>query len=96
MVDLIASGALTGGDPDRYAGLVGQLLKADPYLVLADFSDYLAAQDRAGACYQDQHQWTRMSILNTAGMGFFSSDRAVAEYAREVWDIQPVAPIARD
>lgn len=95
MVDLIASGALTGGDPDRYAGLVGQLLKADPYLVLADFSDYLAAQDRAGACCQDQHQWTRMSILNTAGMGFFSSDRAVAEYAREVWNIQPLAPFAR-
>ncbi len=84
VIDLIASGALSGGDPGRYAGLADQLLFTDPYLVLADFSEYLAAQDRAGACYQDQHQWTRMSILNTAGMGVFSSDRAIAEYAREV------------
>ena len=96
VIDLIASGALSGGDPGRYAGLIDQLLSTDPYLVLADFSEYLAAQDRAGACYQDQHQWTRMSILNTAGMGVFSSDRAVAEYAREVWNIQPLAPIGRE
>jgi starch phosphorylase len=92
VLDLIASGALSSGDRERYAGLIDQLLNADPYLVLADFADYLAAQDRAGACYQDQHQWTRMSILNTAGMGVFSSDRAVAEYAREVWRIEPLAP----
>jgi starch phosphorylase len=90
VIDLIASGAVSDGDSERYAGLIGNLLEHDPYMVLADLKDYMQAHDRAQACYPDARRWTRMSILNTAQMGYFSSDRSVAEYAREIWRIKPL------
>jgi starch phosphorylase len=91
VIDLICSGALSDGDPDRHAGLMHDLLAHDPYLVLADFADYLEAHDAAAECFRDPHRWTRMAILNVASMGRFSSDRSVREYAEGIWGIAPLA-----
>lgn len=66
------------------------LYKQDPYMVLADFSDYQVAQHTASSVYADQMKWNRMSLLNIAGAGIFSSDRAVGDYARDIWHTQPV------
>ncbi|WP_200236294.1 glycogen/starch/alpha-glucan phosphorylase [Thiohalocapsa halophila] len=90
VLDLVASGALSPGDPDRYAGLVHELLAYDPYLVLADFADYLEAQDAAADCFRDPQRWTAMAIRNVAAMGRFSSDRSVRDYAEGIWGMAPL------
>ena len=59
-------------------------------MLLADYSAYVAAQERVDALYRDQKQWTRRAILNVAGMGKFSSDRTIAEYAKKIWGAKPV------
>jgi starch phosphorylase len=64
------------------------MTQGDKYFVLADFRAFIQAQDKVRALYLDQEQWTRCSILNTANMGKFSSDRAVREYARDIWHIE--------
>jgi starch phosphorylase len=95
-VDMIAAGAFSPGETGLFRPIVESLLNpGDPYLVLADYATYVRAQERAGAVYGDPERWTRMSILNCAGMGKFSSDRMAREYAREVWDVAPV-PIELD
>jgi glycogen phosphorylase len=60
-------------------------------MLLADYRPYVTAQDAVDRLFADQEQWTRRSILNTARMGYFSSDRSVMDYAREIWHIQPLA-----
>lgn len=91
-IDFIASGALAGGDPERFRPLVANLLDADPYLVLADHAAYLAAQDRVGTLWRDPAAWTRQSILTTARMGRFSSDRSIRDYCAKIWNITPPPP----
>ncbi|MFO7576778.1 MAG: glycogen/starch/alpha-glucan phosphorylase, partial [Pelovirga sp.] len=65
----------------------------DPWMVAADFASYVAAQARVARAYQDQRNWTRMSILNSAASGKFSTDRTMADYNDEIWRLQPVAAI---
>ncbi len=90
-LDMISSGHFSPDQPDLFRPIVDSLLRqGDYYLVLADYEDYVATQTRVGLVYQDQAAWTRMSILNTAKMGKFSSDRAVMEYARDIWKIAPL------
>jgi len=89
-LDQIQSGYFSGGDTRLFQPLVEALLQRDEYLVLADFSAYIECQDRVAELYRDQAQWTRMAILNVARMGKFSSDRAIREYCRDIWDAQPV------
>jgi len=86
-LDQIASGVFSPADPGLFKPLVENLLFRDDYMVLADFSDYLACQDRAAKAYQDDKSWTRMSILNVARLGMFSSDRAIREYCEKIWNI---------
>jgi starch phosphorylase len=64
----------------------------DPWLTLADFRSFVDAQERVAAAYRDRERWTRMSILNTAGSGKFSTDRTMAEYNSDIWKLAPVAP----
>jgi len=91
-LDMIAEGTFTPDTPDIFRPLIDSLLKqGDPYLVLADYQDYIRCQEIVDRIYRDRDEWTRRSILTTAGMGKFSSDRAVAEYAREIWNATPVA-----
>jgi starch phosphorylase len=89
-VDLVRGGTVSPDDPGRHAWLMDGLLEHDPYLVLADFADYLRAQDEAGRCFRDEDQWARRSILNVAQMGRFSSDRSVADYASAIWGTTPL------
>jgi glycogen phosphorylase len=89
-LDLIASGFFSRGDPQTFRPLVENLLQVDPFLVLADYADYVTCQERVSAAWQDPRRWTRMSILNTAHSGKFSSDRAIDEYCERIWKIRPV------
>jgi starch phosphorylase len=90
VIDLVRSGHFAGGDAALFEPLVRNLLDHDPYLLFADFASYLAAQDRVDRAFREPERWTRMSILNTARMGKFSSDRAIREYCADIWKVQPV------
>jgi starch phosphorylase len=89
-VDMISSGVFSGGDTAMFAPLVDSLLNRDEFMVLADYAAYVACQERVGRVFADPDQWHRMSILNVARMGKFSSDRAIAEYCRDIWRVEPV------
>ena len=67
--------------------IIKSLLTSDPFLVCADFDEYVVAQERASAAYADQESWTEKSIINVANAGRFSSDRTIAEYARDIWGV---------
>ena len=87
-LDLVASGHFARGDREVFRPLVENLLYSDPFLVLADYADYLRCQERVDAAWREQNRWTRMSILNTARAGKFSSDRSIREYCDRIWKIQ--------
>jgi starch phosphorylase len=86
-LDAIAGGMFSPDDPGCFRPIVDALLERDPYLVLADFRSYAKAQRTIEQVYRDPATWTRRAILNVARMGFFSSDRTVMGYAREVWGV---------
>jgi starch phosphorylase len=90
VIDALADGTFSGGDASLFQPIVDSLLDDDPWLLLADFGSYLHAQAHVERAYLDPERWTRMSILNTARMGRFSSDRSIAEYCRDVWRVEPV------
>jgi glycogen phosphorylase len=90
VLELIAEGRFTHGDTEILRPLLDSLVFHDPFLVLADFDSYIACQDRVSAAWQHPDAWTRMSILNTARSGKFSSDRAIAEYCDEIWNVNPM------
>lgn len=90
VLDLIAGGFFSHGDPEQFRPLVDTLLTQDPYLLLADYQSYVDAQDEVGRAYEDQEHWTRMSIINVARMGRFSSDRSIREYCRDIWKVEPM------
>jgi starch phosphorylase len=90
-IDLIASGYFSHGDQNLFRPLVDSLIQHDPYLVLADFQSYVDCQLAVNEAYKDQDRWSRMSILNTARIGKFSSDRAIREYCEDIWAVEPVA-----
>ncbi|MEX3789722.1 glycogen/starch/alpha-glucan phosphorylase [Paraburkholderia sp. BR14374] len=90
VLQLIADGHFSRGDREMFRPLIDNLLHADPFLVLADYAAYVARQDDVSAAWQDTRRWTRMSILNTARSGKFSSDRAIGEYCKKIWRICPI------
>jgi len=89
-IDRLSEGFFSGGDADLFKPLVNKLLEEDPYFVLADFLDYAEAQEKVGEVYRDQKRWTKMSILNAARVGKFSSDRSIRDYCRDIWHVDPV------
>ena len=89
-LDLIRAGHFSRGDTELFQPLIDNLLYQDPFLVLADFQSYVDCQDQIGASYRDSEHWTRMSILNSARSGKFSSDRAIRDYCRDIWKVEPV------
>ncbi len=90
VLDAIAGGSFSPDEPGRHRALVDSLLwGGDHYLLLADFDSYVAAQERVDQLYGDRHAWARKAIANVAGMGFFSADRTIREYARRVWGLTP-------
>ncbi|WP_050982622.1 glycogen/starch/alpha-glucan phosphorylase [Mycolicibacterium phlei] len=91
VLELIAEGTFTNGDTEVLRPLVDNLIHHDPFLVLADFRSYIDTQARVDATWRDRDTWTRMSILNTARSGKFSSDRAIAEYCEQIWNVWPMS-----
>jgi starch phosphorylase len=89
IIDFLASGALARGDRELFRPIVENLLNDDPFLLLADYQAYIDAQERVSALWRDPRAWIRKSILNTARMGKFSSDRSIRDYCDRVWKIQP-------
>ncbi|MCX8563680.1 glycogen/starch/alpha-glucan phosphorylase [Mycolicibacterium mucogenicum] len=87
VLDLIEHGHFSHGDTEVFRPLVHNLRYDDPFLVCADYTSYVACQDEVSAAWQDRDHWSRMSILNTARSGKFSSDRAIAEYCDDIWDV---------
>src|SRR5207244_838819 len=86
-VEAVAAGSFSAEDSDRFAGLVKTLRYSDRYMVAADFASYWEAQHHVDQLWQTPHQWRRAAMLNIAGMGWFSADRAVTEYAEDIWKI---------
>ena len=89
-IEALSSGAFSQGDRELFRPLVDGLLGHDPYLLLADYRSFVDAQGEVEATWRDTERWTRASILNTARMGYFSSDRSIRDYAREIWRVVPV------
>jgi starch phosphorylase len=89
-IDLIATGYFSKGDRDLFAPLVHDLLNHDPYMLLADYASYVDCQSAVNDCYTSAAAWNRMSILNVARSGPFSSDRAIREYQENIWKVQAV------
>ncbi|NDE00489.1 MAG: glycogen/starch/alpha-glucan phosphorylase [Gammaproteobacteria bacterium] len=90
VLDAIAAGAFSSEEPTRYRGLIEGLLSGgDHYLLLADYAAYVATQARVDALFRDRDAWAAAAIRNVAGMGVFSSDRAIGEYARRIWRVEP-------
>ncbi len=91
VIDAIASGVFSPGEPGLFRPVVESLLNGgDPYLVLADFAAYCACQDEVEKAYRDPVRWNEMAILNVARTGKFSSDRTIQQYADEIWNVVPV------
>ncbi|WJN57386.1 glycogen/starch/alpha-glucan phosphorylase [Pseudomonas sp. SO81] len=89
-LEAIRSGVFSPDDPTRYVSLVDALVYDDRFMVCADFDDYWATQRRVDELWQDPSRWWRAAVLNTARMGWFSSDRTIREYAKDIWGAPPV------
>ncbi|HEX2768633.1 MAG TPA: glycogen/starch/alpha-glucan phosphorylase [Geobacteraceae bacterium] len=92
VLDMIAEGEFSPENRDLFKPIIDNLLnQGDNYMFLADYASYVNSQDEVGQLYRDSDEWARRAILNTAGMGKFSSDRTIAEYARDIWDVKTFA-----
>jgi starch phosphorylase len=90
VIDRIKDGYFSYGDRELFKPIVDSLLHEDQYVLLADYHSYVECQKQVAMAYQDRDKWTKMSILNAARMGKFSSDRTIREYCQEIWDVKPV------
>ncbi len=84
---LVELGHFSNGDAELFRPIVNNLKGNDPFFVMADFADYLRAQDHVSRAWQNRQEWNRMSLLNTARSGFFSSDRSILEYCKSIWQV---------
>jgi starch phosphorylase len=90
-MDTFASGLFCPDEPSRFRWIYESVLdRGDPYFHLADLESYIETQERVAQAFKDPVGWTCKAILNVARTGKFSSDRAIAEYAREIWNIKPI------
>jgi starch phosphorylase len=85
---MIAEGRFSPEEPERYHGLVHNMWHSDYFLVASDFEAYRSAQAQVDRAFADPDRWWRMAALNTARMGFFSSDRAIRGYMAEIWETE--------
>ena len=93
---MIASGYFSPEQPDLFKPIIDSLLnKGDYYMVLADYEDYISCQEKVTRTYRDTFKWTKMSILNVANMGKFSSDRTIREYLKDIWKSKPISIVMK-
>ena len=90
VLDRIKEGYFSHGDTSLFKPLVDELIYHDQFMLLADYQSYIDCQDKVSETWRDQDLWTKMSILNVARIGKFSSDRAILEYCQDIWKVQPV------
>jgi starch phosphorylase len=90
ILDALSSGEFSRGDRSLFEPLVNSLLNGDDYMLLADYQSYIDCQDRVSLAYKNPEEWTRMSILNVARIGKFSSDRSIRDYCADIWRTWPV------
>jgi starch phosphorylase len=90
VLEMLYSGEFSRRDPGLFRPLVDSLRYHDDYMLMADYASYIECQDRVDAAYRDSMNWTRMSVLNVARIGGFSSDRSIREYAEKIWGVKPV------
>ncbi|MGB4811249.1 MAG: glycogen/starch/alpha-glucan phosphorylase [Methylophilaceae bacterium] len=88
VINMIGNGFFSVEEPNRYQAIVDTLLNNDNYLLLADYASYIECQDKVSALYQNQDAWVSKAILNVANMAKFSSDRAIGDYAKNIWNIK--------
>jgi starch phosphorylase len=91
-LDMVGDGTFSPSEPSRFRDVRDGLLASDPFFVLADYEAYIACQERVDVLYRDTDAWARAAVLNIAGTGYFSSDRAVLDYAAQMWDAVPISP----
>jgi starch phosphorylase len=91
VIDALYSGQFSQGDRNLFRSLLDSLLYQDSYLLFADYESYIRCQDTVAEAYRDQVTWARMSILNAARMGYFSSDRSIEEYCNKIWNIEAMS-----
>jgi starch phosphorylase len=90
VIDSLITGQFSGGDTKLFTPIVDTLLFRDDYLLLVDYASYIQVQEQAAQAYRDTAAWSRMSILNSARCGFFSSDRSMRQYCADIWQVSPV------
>jgi starch phosphorylase len=91
VLNLIWSGTFSPENPQQFVPVVDTLISRDDFMVLADYDDYMECQKKVEEAWKNQDKWQRMSVLNVARMGKFSSDRAIAEYCSDIWKVEPVS-----
>jgi starch phosphorylase len=91
VINLIGSGAFSPDEPQRFLPIIDALLNRDEFMVLADYAKYIDCQAKVEETWKEQDKWQRLSILNVARMGKFSSDRSIREYCQEIWHVDPVS-----
>ena len=96
VLNMISQGYFSCGDANLFKPLVDELLNQDQYMLLTDYQSYIDCQDKVSETWRDQDLWTRMSILNVARIGKFSSDRAIHEYCQDIWKVKPVPVVAAE
>jgi len=92
VITQIQSGFFSKGQPDLFRPIIDSLLyQGDTYMLFADYESYINCQQRVSEAYKDTARWGKMSIMNTANMGKFSTDRTISEYAKDIWGVKPVS-----
>ncbi|MEJ2053376.1 MAG: glycogen/starch/alpha-glucan phosphorylase, partial [Calditrichaceae bacterium] len=89
-IDMISNGTFSNGQKDLFKPITDNLLHDDYFMVMADYESYIQTQDKVNELYLNQDEWIKKSIINSANMGKFSSDRAIQEYAGEIWNVKPL------
>jgi starch phosphorylase len=93
VVDLIESGHFNEDEPNRFNNVINAFVSnSDPWMTIADFRSFVDAQHQAGLAYQDKDRWAKMSILNAASSGMFSTDRTMEEYNDDIWHLDKIDP----
>lgn len=90
IIDQLSSGYFSKGDCEMFRPIVDNLMNHDPYMLMVDFRSYIECQKKVSEVYLDQDKWVRMSILNVARIGKFSSDRSINDYSKNIWNVEPV------